>query len=583
MRYAESQERADDVVLPMREWSLSIHEPGPRPLDFEAFPFQEEWYSEAIARAEEVVVMKSTQVGASAYTWRWGMRRAEQYGERVLYIFPTDDDVYDFGDDRINPAVEESDYLSRRRGTVWQKRLKQIGNGYLYLRGSKSKSKAQSVAASAIVFDEYDHLDKTNLPQIERRLTGARARGETPRVRRLGNPTTPGYGIDQAYQSSDRRVWMVTCPDCGLEQDITWDANVRWRMPGRKKVHRPGRDAKQLADPREVGRAWRACRECEAELEGEPIKRGRWVAQNPASSVIGYHATRLIVPNTDLRQIVIASRQTSPSEQEAFSSNDLGVAYSPVEASLDLATLQAACVDGKPAVQGYTGRNPVTMGVDVAGERDLSVRISEQLPNGRRRALAILEVGSFTAVARLMRNFRVSMCVVDSNPERRMAKSLRAEFLGRVVLCNYDARNTADALKIDLDPNSIPVSVTVNRTEAIDAMMDAVRQQRNIPLREPPPKYFAQMMALKRRTVLNTKGEPERVYVTTGSQGDDFAHAEVYDLIATELWRTQARVQAMRDAASGSHIPDEQLGYRRVRLDTGDDAAVADYRQGFGQ
>jgi hypothetical protein len=96
--------------------------------------------------------------------------------------------------------------------------------------------------------------------------------------------------------------------------------------------------------------------------------------------------------------------------------------------------------------------------------------------------------------------------------------------------------------------------------------MDAIRQVRQIPLRTPPPKWKAQMKALVRRTELDTKGRPVRRYVTTGTDGDDYAHAATYALVATELWRTWIRVQAIREEAEGRHVPDEEQGFRRVRL-----------------
>ena len=78
---------------------------------------------------------------------------------------------------------------------------------------------------------------------------------------------------------------------------------------------------------------------------------------------------------------------------------------------------------------------------------------------------------------------------------------------------------------------------------------------------------------MKRRTVISADGKVRRLYESTGSQGDDFAHAEVYDLAATELWRVRQGIQQI--AAPEQQIPDEQIGFHRVRL-TGDDDASYD-------
>lgn len=563
----------------MREYAGLVPEPGVGDLRFDDFPYQAEWYSEEVADAEEVVWIKSTQVGMSAYAWRWAVRQADQFGETGVYIFPTDTHVSEFGDERIEPAIEESPYLqSRIRARfVRHKKLKRIGRGFLHLRGSNSKAGAQSVAAQFLVFDEYDFLDPSNLPQIERRISGARQLGKTPRIRRLGTPTIEGQGIALAWESSDQRVWMVMCEGCGLSQQVTWEENLRWTNPGVEGVMRAGHDEYDVQDVKAVDRAWRACAECEAELD---VHNGAWEAQRPGARVIGFQVTRLIVPKTDLAQIIVASRSTKPMEVEAFENNDLGRPYSAVESGLDAGTILAACSFGGPMLGGATGEYPVTMGVDVAGERNLSVRISEQLPPedpempNARRAIWIGEVGNFNEVERLMGLFSVQMCAIDARPETRMAKSLRAAFPGRIVLVEYDPRNESESFKVEAGEvgtplEGVPLKVKVNRTEAIDAMMDSIRQQRNLPLADPPQNYVAQLRAPKRKVVISQTGKVSRVYVSTGTVGDDYAHAEVYDLVATELWRMMRGIVAAR-ADDGRHVPDEELGFRRVKLAEGD-------------
>jgi hypothetical protein len=570
-RRERRQEKAGTAHT-MRAWAVLVPERGVK-LDLENFPYQREWYSEEVATARNVVWQKAAQVGMSAYAWRWAARRAEQFGDRVIYFFPTDDDVSDFGDQRIEPSIEDSAFLLSRIPAkfVRHKHLKQIGRGWLSLRGTQSKSTVQSVDADALVFDEYDYLNQKNLEQAERRLAGSMAAGRFPRTRRLGYPTVAGYGINHRYERSDKRRWLVTCADCGAEQPIEWK-NMRWRTQEGGDVYREGRDIYE--DAMEVAEAWRACGECDASLEppdGEragPIHAGRWVASRE-SDVIGYHVPRLIVPRTDLVELVQNFRRTSPAAQEAFWNNDLGLPYSPAEAALSEEAILAACSLGGPMRDSYSGRNPRTAGLDVASERDLSLRISEVMPNGDRRALWIGEPEDFEEALRWLRTFRVDFVVIDSMPERRMAKALVAAFGGRAVLAVYDENDRADAFKYDPKKNT----VSVNRTEAIDAMMDSIRRRRNIPLASPPPKYVSQLMAPKRRTVEDSKGRPKRVYESTGPDGDDYAHAEVYDMVAHQMLHLDVQVGEVLKRKRGSRLPSERRGLRY------DD----DYHPGLGE
>lgn len=598
-----------EAPKPLREYAEEIPEPGGRALRFDDFPFQAEWYSEEVADAEEVVLAKSAQVGASGWGWRGAVRQADQFGDTGVYIFPTQDHVNEFGDERIEPGIEESSYLRTRipQHFVHTKKLKRIGRGFLHLRGSNSRAGAQSVAAQFIYFDEYDLLDQTNLVHIERRISGARQIGKHPKIRRLGYPFTMNDGIDAAFSSSDQRVWHVVCGACGTEQPITWEENFRWKVPGYHegesetnprgdssmplRAMRPGSDA--FDDRKALAEVWRCCRQCEASLEDTvpgkrdgPLRAGRWIKQNPESTIVGFHAWRGMVPVTDLRALVIASRATKEGEREAFMVLDLGRPYVTGEAALTDADLARACSFGEAQVEMYAGPLATTMGVDVAGERDLNVQIDAQLPPeapgipNPRQTLWCGRCSTFEQVADLIQRFRVHVVAIDSNPERRMAKALRATFPGRVVLVEYATTHDAPTLKLEADDVGVPLKVRVNRTDAIDGMMDAVRQVRQRPLRVPPPGWASQMKALVRKTELDTKGRPFRHYVTTGTEGDDYAHTATYALVATELWRAFGLVQQQLEEAQGHHLPDEEMGFRRVRL--GIEDAETNYHAGFG-
>ena len=569
----------------LREYAELVPEPKGA-LNFEQFPFQlEPFYSDEIANAREVVYMKSTQIGASTAMWRWAVRFADQFGETVIYFFPTDAHVREFAIMRIEPGIRASSYLTSRIPAhyVRQQGLKQIGTGWVSLRGVKSKVAVQSVDAEAVVFDEYDESDPDNIAQAEQRLSGAIAAGRQPKLRRLGRPSVPGYGIDAAYQDSDRRHWLVTCSACDLEQSLTFHENLRWtssRSDG--EPLRAGHD--EYENPKDVVEAWRVCGGCGESLEppqGErvgPIHAGRWEAQSPGPGrVPGFHIPRLIVPRTDLKEIVKDSRARSLAKIEVFHWAVLGEAYAPADARLTDAHLDSACSQGyaEPfgdiGQGGYRGRRPVTMGLDMASERDLSCRISEHGDDGIRRAIYLGEPRNMEEVTDLVERFRPAVIAVDSQPERHAARGLEAAFPGRVFLVRYDQNVEADAIKYDEKRNVY----SVNRTEAIDSMMDSIRGGWNAPLQNPPAVYRGQMKAMVRKLEEDSRGRPVRRYVTTGNVGDDFAHAEVYDLVATEILGQLEYAHAHTDAEGP--IDPEDLGVDVPSLDSGD----VSYRPGF--
>lgn len=572
----EARSRRGEVEAQRRgifEYAQLVPEGNMGPLRLDEFPYQlEPFYSDEVADALEVVYRKSTQIGASTALWRWAVRRCDQFSETTMYFFPTATHVTEFGDERIEPSIEASEYLRRRipRGHTRRKTMKQIGGGILNLRGLESRAGAQATAAQAIVIDEYDDCNEKNISQAERRLTGAAAKGHKPRIRRSGRPSLPGYGIDAQYGESDQRQWHVRCPECGDEQLVDFTENLRWRShAGGDRELRAGHDDFEVR--KDVIEAWRACRSCNASLESGPILQGVWKATaHGPGRVPGYHIPRLIVPNTDLVQIVIASRATRISDVEAFHNADLGVPYATADAMLTDEDLDRAMAHGyEEAHLAYSGRFPTTMGVDVASERNLSARVTEHWPDGTRKALRVWEPADFEEVARAMDAFNITLAAIDAQPERRSAKGLVRDFPGRVVLVEYEDNPRKKAW----DYNSDTFTIRVNRTEAIDAMMDDIRSGANVLLRDEPTNYREQLKALKRRIEEDTKGNPRKLYVTTGQNGDDYAHAEVYDLVAKEML-IQLQTAAGMEGEPQQVTPDQgpvRLGY-----------GVTEYDPGFG-
>lgn len=601
--HAERQADFESTRRPIRDYADLIPEPGFGALDFERFPhLLEPFYSDEVASAEEVVYKKSTQIGATTGLWRFGVREADQYGRTVIYTFPTQQHVNEFSDERIEPAIEGSDYLSKRipKSFVRTKSMKRIGRGWLYFRGAQSRNAAQSTSAQTMIFDEYDELPPAIVGQFERRLSGAKQTGKQPRVRRGGIPRWPGGPLDAVWRSSDKREWMVTCPSCAVEQPLVWAKNVRWTMPvetdgemreewsdeqGAPKVYRAGHDVDRLdrEDAKLVGDVWRACWACEASLEGAPILGGRWVAQAPGRPVIGFYIHRLIVQDADLQEMVRNSRKTSPSEIEAFHSNDLGEAYAAAESALTEDDILRAASFGNDAsvhVPVYRGTLDTIAGVDVASERNLNMRIDEMLPNGLRKAVWIGECANFGEVEAKLLAYNVKVCVIDSMPERRLGRALAARLPGRVHLAVYvvpgfDPKQQPEALDFDPKKNL----VKLNRTEALDAMMDGIRGVKQAPLLQLPAGYVDQMTAPQRITEYDAQERARRVYVTPSGRADDYAHMEVYTLAAAEMYRLRMRIE-MADAIANTPVPDSALGVRRGAL-TGDEFRD-DYNPGFG-
>jgi hypothetical protein len=517
LRLADSDE--SERRTPFLDWALRIPEPKTGTLDFQRFPFQREMYKEG-ADAHEVAVMKATQVGVSAYLIRWAMYWPDMKGLTALYVFPKRVQLGEFSQQRIRPLIRNGEYLQRRvpRDHIDNLFQKQIGLGFVNFRGSEVKDDLDAVDADVIAFDEYDRLNQQNIADAEHRVDAS----PLGLIRRVGNPTIDDFGIARAYERSDKRRWHVKC-GCGEWQTLDFYENV---------IYVP-------REPTETKPPYVGCRRCCRPLD---VRQGAWVAEHPGRDVRGYHITRLMVPEVNLARIIANSQMREPYAVQTFFNKDLGLPYSPAEGRLSLQALAAAQSAGGMycTVPGHVRDGSlVTMGVDVASVRNLSIRISRHLPSadGRTRKLALWigEVDSFDEVVTLMDRYAVNMAVIDHLPEYRLAQGVAERFPGRVYLCNFATQN--DVLKVDAEMRR----ASVRRVEALDATLEMVRSQRNLLPADWPDNYVSQMRAPVRVAEKDEVGRKVVRYVSTGP--DDFAMSEVYDLVATECWHIHTEVE----------------------------------------
>ena len=484
--------------VPFLDWVGRVPEPKRGPLDFTRFPFQRELYEQG-TEDRELVVKKATQVGISAFCIRWAMYWADQAGLTSLYVFPHQRQLADFSTTRIRPVIEGSEYLRERVGSssAQSAMLKQLGSGYLYLRGSESVADLQAIDADALVLDEYDLLHSANIPDAERRL-GASDRGL---ICRVGVPSLPGFGISELYASSDRRRWHVRCQRCAEWQPLTFAENI---------------DVEALE---------RVCRRCRRRLEAAD---GEWVPEFPDRDVRGYHVPRLIVPQLDVKTLVREWGHTDPARRQAFFNKDLGEEYAPADARLTAELIRAAQRDypypGRPVTQGW-----ITMGVDVASVRGLHVRISEHQASGEKHALLIEEVQNFEALDDLMDIYGVHMCAIDAQPERRLARAFADRYAGRVYLVTYGQGSASEAPAFHDEERRM----TISRVDAIDEVLESIRRQRNLLPRQLPPGYVSHLQAAIRAIERDQSGRRRAVYRSLGP--DDYLHAEVFDSAAREV------------------------------------------------
>jgi hypothetical protein len=509
------------------DWAIKVPE-SKGPLDFRRWPFQRELYEQGFDD-KEVVVMKATQLGISAWLVRWALCWADMHGARVLYLFPRERQLLDFSDGRIKPLIL-GEYLRTRvpPASVMNKTLKSVGLGICYFRGSEAEAGLESIDADALCLDEHDLLVQAHIPIAERRVGGQDSLGL---IRRIGFPTISQHGIHKEWDKSDQREWTVRCEFCGLWQAVRWPENI------------------------DLDRGGRVCSQCRRGPLNVAV--GEWVATYPGRDVRGYHVTKLILPSEEIvPKLIAASREQVVYRRQVFYNRDLGEPWEAEGARLTAAMIAAAQRDYTQQ-QAYTGANPVTMGVDVASTRSLNVWVSEHTSDTQSRALHVGLVDSFEDLAKLMDRFRVNMAGIDHLPEGRLAAAFANRFAGRVFIVNYATGEQKDVLTV----NDLQRRASVRRTEAIDAAQERIRAQREHLPQDLPEAFVAQMCSNVRSVEQDDLGKVKVLYRADGP--DDYMQAFCYSVVASEcLW---IRQQVGREEIT-SIDEMEQLGFQRSTL-----------------
>jgi len=518
-------EALDQKRTSFLQWALKVPEPR-GPLNFERWPFQRELYEQGFDD-RELVVMKATQLGLSAWLVRWALCWADMHAARVLYIFPRERQLLDFSDGRIKPLIL-GEYLRTRvpPASVMNKTLKSVGLGICYFRGSEAEAGLESIDADALCLDEHDLLVQAHIPIAERRVGGQDSMGL---IRRVGFPTISEHGIHKEFKKTDQREWHVKCDACGEWQAITWAENV------------------------DMERGIRVCRACRKPLD---VTVGEWVATYPTRDVRGYHVTKLMLPSEDIvARLIEASQEQVAYKRQIFHNRDLGEPWEAEGARLTAAMIAAAQRDYTQP-DAYLGSNPVVMGVDVASTRALNVWISEQGEH-EGRVLYLGLVDSFDDLAKLMDRYRVSMAAIDHLPEGRLARAFANRFAGRVYIVNYATETQKDVLTVDDQQRR----ASVRRTEAIDALQERIRSQRErLPL-DLPTDFVQQMCANVRSVEQDDLGKVKVLYRADGP--DDWAQAGTYALVAADCWWIRQQVN-QEEITSLDAMTD--LGFQRSAI-----------------
>ncbi len=387
------------------------------------FSFKDHEFQEVILTdtSKEVNVQKCAQVGMSEAMARYALAVARVMPYfNVIMTMPFAGDAGNFTKTRLDPIISESPDLK----AVIDKELdnteiKGIDNSLLYMRGCSGSTAALSVPADMLIHDEVDRSDADVLGQYQSRIKHSKHK----LTRKFGTPTIEGRGIALAMATSKRYRLACTCNHC--QQSFVPNFHAHVKVPGYNDGENKGQFKdinKYNIDTLRWQEAYLECPHCQAEPSLQ-LEHRQWICENPQASysAVGYYVTPFEVPNiVSIPSLVMEI--TKYKTWAEFVNQALGETVSNQESQLTATDLaNAKWLDG--SLKSAEMHN---MGIDVGQICHICVgrmtMAGELLVVHKERCrLDELKLRK----ARLKREYRVIVTVIDAFPETNMVHQMQ--------------------------------------------------------------------------------------------------------------------------------------------------------------
>jgi len=487
----------NELELSHGPWALAGHE------------YQVGWLQE---NAREQCFIKGAQIGATeALVLRTlhGMIMGH-YPQGSLYLFPTRDDVRDFSKARFDPLIDSNPFIGHFVQNTDAQNIKQIGRGFLYLRGArstksigttkKSSSQLKSIPVDRVVFDELDEMEESMIQLAKERVSHSKTR----ELMYLGTPTIPDYGIDRMYQNSTQNAWFIRCDACGKETclDLEFPNSIKRNLDGT---------------------CYRACIHCGKEIHP---RDGRWISQYKDRDMVGWWISQLNSIYVDPTYILNLYEDPPYGDLSEVMNSKLGRAYIPAENRLTANDVYACC-DQDPMATKHEG--PTCMGVDVGTE--LHVVIAERKNRRTLKVIKLARLSSFNDLHDIARDFNVKSAVIDLYPEQRKVREFQRNEHFQIYACQYVETRAGQTAWDDRD-----MVIKCNRTEICDATHELVTSPGRliIPRYNSELQEYAKEMCNMAKVLEEDAQTGANVYRYKKLGADHYRHATNYCLLASE-------------------------------------------------
>ena len=324
--------------------------------------------------SQEQVIKKAAQIGLSVTMIIKTLFAPKAFKWNIIYTLPSDSDVNEFVAAKTNKIIQSNSCFHGLQTDNIER--KQVGDRFVFYKGTISKTAAIMTTADLLVHDELDRSDLIAVENYRSRIKASDYKG----IWKFSNPSVERAGVDVEWQKSDQKEWEILCTACNFWQIMRWPDSVDM-------------NAKKFR-----------CLRCGHHLTDGERAYGRWVAQAPGNKISGYHISLLMAPWVPAADIITESEL----DQEHFHNFILGEPWSPGDMRVSRATI----------LDCWTPRNLETgrwyLGVDVGN-------IKHYVLGSEKGLIKIGKFSEWRNLDELLTKYK-PICVIDAMPENTMSR-----------------------------------------------------------------------------------------------------------------------------------------------------------------
>jgi hypothetical protein len=465
----------------------------------------------------EVVVRKSTQIGASEFILRLALALlAKLQNTKALYVLPSQKFASKFASSRIDPVIAASERLKALADrNVNSTEIKKIGSSFLFLAGAASPTQAISIPGRVLIIDELAFCNPSVLSVFASRL--GHQKDSERIIRKFSSPLFPKSDISKEFEAGNQQLYLCWHEKCS--QWVVVDALEHIILPGYNGHLTDLSYAELVAVEHKIPQSFVKCEHCHQPISIEnlrdPAKRA-WVPKYPDREISSYDADPLVLPEIRTPERILK-------DLLMYKNTVRWLQYSmgkPAESASDM--ILASSLDNAFTVNLEMARsaNYGAIGMDVGKTSHITTgkRIGDVFHvTSMETTLQDGNNATGNKVLELQKKYLSQQIVIDAMPDVSIVKSVQDQLpIGMAWGCYFVSGRGKSNLEMFERKDQEGV-VSVARTRALDEFVSEfnkgrIRLPKGLPFEAEVKAHLSKM---KRIINLDGTGEEKPVWITT--------------------------------------------------------------------